>query len=184
MASTATSIASIWGIESNYSTQMGDRNVRAIDRDAGLRRPPPGLFQGRVPHRAGNPQPRRSASRTDARLLGRRVRADAVHADRLQALCRRRRRRRPPRRRRQPRRPDRLHRQQPQEGRLADRPELGLRGGAAAGLQLHAGGQGQGDDDRAVAAAGPQARRRQAVPGSRPRRPICWRRPAHRGRAS
>ena len=125
----------------------------AIDRDAGLRRPPPGLFQGRIPHRAGNPQPRRSASRADARLLGRRVRADAVHADRLQALRRGRRRRRPPRRRRQPRRPDRLDRQQPQEGRLAGRPELGLRGGAAGGLQFHAGGQGQGDDDRAVAAA-------------------------------
>ena len=106
----------------------------AIDRDAGLRRPPPGLFQGRIPHRAGNPQPRRSASRTDARLLGRRVRADAVHADRLQALRRRRRRRRPPRRRRQRRRPDCVDRQQPQEGRLAGRPDLGLRGGAAGGL--------------------------------------------------
>ena len=146
-------IASIWGIESNYSTQMGDRNVVQFDRDAGLRRPPPGLLQGRIPHRAGNPQPRRFASRTDARLLGRRVRADAVHADRLQALRRGRRRRRPPRRRRQPRRPDRLDRQQPQEGRLAGRPELGLRGGAAAGLQFHAGGQGQGDDDCAMAAA-------------------------------
>ena len=63
------------------------------------------------------------------------------------------RRRRPPRRRRQRRRPDRVDRQQPQEGRLADRPDLGLRGGAAGGLQFHAGGQGQGDDDRAVAAA-------------------------------
>ena len=127
-------IASIWGIESNYSTQMGDRNVLQVDGDAGLRRPPPGLFQGRIPHRAGNPQPRRSASRTDARLLGRRVRADAVHADRLQALRGRCRRRRPPRRRRQCRRPDRVDRQQPQEGRLAGRPELGLRGGAAGGF--------------------------------------------------
>ena len=36
-------------------------------RDAGLRRPPPGLLQGRIPHRARNPQPRRPASRTDAR---------------------------------------------------------------------------------------------------------------------
>ena len=31
---------------------------------------------------------------------------------------------------------------------------------------------------------GPQARRRQAVPAIRPTRPICWRRPAPRGRAS
>ena len=134
-------VASIWGIEFELLDADGRPQRGAIDRDAGLRRPPPGLFQGRIPHRAGNPQPRRSASRTDARLLGRRVRADAVHADRLQALRRRRRRRRPPRRRRQRRRPDRLDRQQPQEGRLADRPELGLRGGAAGGLQFHAGGQ-------------------------------------------
>ncbi len=39
-------IAAIWGIESNYSTQMGDRSVLQFDRDAGLHRPPPGLFQG------------------------------------------------------------------------------------------------------------------------------------------
>ena len=31
---------------------------------------------------------------------------------------------------------------------------------------------------------GNEAGRRQAVPGSRPRRPICWRRPARRGPAS
>ena len=98
----------------------------AIHRDAGLHRPPPGLFQGRIPLGAGNPAPWRSASRADARLLGRRVRPDAIHADRVQALCRRCRRRRPPRRGRRSRRPDRLHRQQPQEGRLADRPDLGL----------------------------------------------------------
>ena len=159
-------IASIWGIEFELLDADGRPQRAAIDRDAGLHRPPPGLFQGRIPHRAGNPQPRRSAARADARLLGRRVRADAVHADRVQALRRRRRWRRPPRRRRQRRRPDRLHRQQPQEGRLADRPDLGLRGRAAAGLQLHAGGPRQGDDDRAMGAAGPQARRRQAVPES------------------
>ena len=39
-------IASIWGIESNYSTQMGDRSVLQFHRDAGLHRPPPELFQG------------------------------------------------------------------------------------------------------------------------------------------
>ena len=81
-------VASIWGIESNYSTQMGDRNVVQSDRDARLHRPPPGLFQGRIPHRAGNPQSWRSASRTDARLVGRRVRADAVHADRRSSATR------------------------------------------------------------------------------------------------
>ena len=70
-------------------------------RDAGLHRPPPEILQGRVSGRAGNPASRRSAARTVARLLGRRVRADAVHADRVQALCGRCRRRRPPRRGRQ-----------------------------------------------------------------------------------
>ena len=39
-------VAAIWGIESNYSTQMGDRNVVKFDGDAGLRRPAAGLFQG------------------------------------------------------------------------------------------------------------------------------------------
>ena len=175
-------------VDLGHRIQLLDADGRpqraAIDRDARLHRPPPGLFQGRVPLRAGNPQSRRSAARADARLLGRRVRADAVHADRVQALRGRCRRRRPPRRRRQSRRPDRLHRQQSEEGRLADRPDLGLRGRAAEGFQFHAGGPRQGDDDRAMAAAGRHARRRQAVPESRPTRPICWRRPAPRGRAS
>ncbi len=39
-------IASIWGIESNYSTMMGDRSVLQFHRDAGLHRPPPEIFQG------------------------------------------------------------------------------------------------------------------------------------------
>ena len=39
-------IAAIWGIESNYSTQMGDRSVVQFDGDAGLRRAAAGLFQG------------------------------------------------------------------------------------------------------------------------------------------
>ena len=106
----------------------------AVHRDAGLRRPPPEIFQGRVFVGAGNRQPRRPAPRTDARLMGRRVRPDPVHADRVQALRGRRRRRRPPRRGRRCRRPDRLDRQQPEERRLAERPDLGLRGRAAQGF--------------------------------------------------
>ena len=39
-------VAAIWGIEINYSTQIGDRSVLQLDGDAGLHRPPPGLFQG------------------------------------------------------------------------------------------------------------------------------------------
>ena len=156
----------------------------AIHRDAGLHRPPPEIFQGRIPLGAGNPAPRRSAARADARLLGRRVRADAIHADRVQALRGRCRRRRPPRRGRQSRRPDRLDRQQSEEGRLADRPDLGLRGRGAQGLQLHAGGPRQGDDDRAMGASRPRRAPAASRSRIRPTRPICWRRPAPRGRAS
>ena len=94
-------------LDLGHRIQLLDANGRPqrpqFDGDAGLRRPPPGLLQGRVPHRARNPQPRRSASGTVARFLGRCVRADPVHADRLQALRRGRRRRWPPRRRRQSR---------------------------------------------------------------------------------
>ena len=41
-------IASIWGVESNYSTQMGDRSVLQSTATLGLHRPPPEIFQGRV----------------------------------------------------------------------------------------------------------------------------------------
>ena len=160
-------IAAIWGIESNYSTQMGDRSVLQSTATLACIGRRQAYFKDEFLSALEILQPRRSAPRTDARLLGRRVRADAIHADRVQALCGRCRRRRPPRRGRRSRRPDRLHRQQPQEGRLADRPDLGLRGRGAAGLQLHAGGPRQGDDDRAMGASRPQARRRQAVPASR-----------------
>ena len=119
-------IAAIWGIESNYSTQMGDRNVvqsTATLACVGRRQ---AYFKDEfltaleILNR-GDLRPEQMRG-SWAGAFG----ADAVHADRVQALRRRRRRRRPPRRRRQSRRPDRLHRQQPQEGRLADRPDLGL----------------------------------------------------------
>ena len=162
----------------------GRSQRRAIHRDAGLRRPPPEIFQGRIPLGAGNPASRRSASRADARLMGRRVRSHAVHADRVQALRGGCRRRRPPRRGRRRRRPDRLDRQQPEKGRLADRPELGLRGRGAAGLQLHAGGPRQGDDDSRSGSISASSARPTSRSRNRPRRPICWRPPAPRVPAS
>ena len=58
-------ITAIWGVESNYGTLGGDRAGAALDRDAGLRRPPPGLFPRRIPLRAGDPASRRSASRSN-----------------------------------------------------------------------------------------------------------------------
>ena len=57
-----------------------------LDRDARLRRPPPRLFPRRVPVGAGNPAARRCSAGAPDRILGRRFRSDAVHADVVQAL--------------------------------------------------------------------------------------------------
>ena len=131
MASTAMRSRRSGASNSNYSTQMGDRSVLQSTATLACIGRRQKYFRDEFLSALEILQPRRSAPRTDARLLGRRVRADAVHADRVQALRGRCRRRRPPRRGRRSRRPDRLHRQQPQEGRLADRPDLGLRGRGA-----------------------------------------------------
>ena len=72
----------------------------ALDGDLGLRRPPPRLFPRGVFVRARHPAARRHSARPPGRLLGRRIRPDAIHADDVQALRRRFRRRRPPRRHR------------------------------------------------------------------------------------
>ena len=64
------------------------------------------------------------------------------------------------------RRPDRLDRQQPQEGRLGAGRDLGLRGDRPQGLQLPAGRSQQAAHARRLAGARHQARRRQAVPAS------------------
>ena len=52
-----------------------------LDRDACLRRPPPRFFPRGVFVDAGNPAARRRAAGPPGRFLGRRVRADAIHAD-------------------------------------------------------------------------------------------------------
>ena len=91
-------ITAIWGVEFELQHARRRSPGAALDRDARLRRPPPGLFPRRVSLRAGNPASRRSAAGAAEGLVGRRVRADAVHADVVQALRRRFRRRRPPRR--------------------------------------------------------------------------------------
>ncbi len=54
-------IAAIWGIESKYSTHGRRPQCAALHRDARLRRPQAGLFQGRISERAGNPASRRPA---------------------------------------------------------------------------------------------------------------------------
>ena len=58
----------------------------------------------------------------------------------------------------------RLDRKQSQEGRLGDRPDLGLRGCRAQGLQLHAGRPIARDDDPGVGALRHPSRRRQGLP--------------------
>ena len=62
--------------------------------DARLRRPPPRFLSRRVSLGARNPAARRPQARAPDRLLGRRLRPDAVHADHVQTLCGRLRRRR------------------------------------------------------------------------------------------
>ena len=79
-------IAAIWGIEFELLHPDGRSQRIAIHSNAGLHRPSPKILQGRISLGAGNPASRRFASRADARLLGRRVRAHAIHADRIQAL--------------------------------------------------------------------------------------------------
>ena len=72
----------------------------ALDGDLGLRRPPPRLFPRGVLVGARHFAARRYRARPPGRLLGRRFRPDAIHADDVQALRRRFRRRRPARRHR------------------------------------------------------------------------------------
>ena len=64
-------IAAIWGVESNYSTQVGDRSVHPLDRDARLHRPPAGLFPRGISLRARDPRARRRAGRIISRARGR-----------------------------------------------------------------------------------------------------------------
>ena len=80
-------------------------------------------------------------------------------------------------------RPDRVHRQQSEEGRLGLGLDLGLRGRRAQGLQLHAGRPPQAAHARGVGSgsgcAAPAASRSRI----RRTRPICWCPPAMKDRA-
>ena len=84
----------------------------------------------------------------------------------------------------QPRRSDRLDRQQPEEGRLGPERELGLRGRHTEELQLSAGrplaGSSRLPSGKATASSAPAASRFRI----RTRKPTCWCRPAIRVRAS
>ena len=90
-------ITAIWGVESNYGTLGGDRPVLRSTATLACVGRRQAYFRDEflsaleILHR-GDLTPGAAE-----RLLGRRVRSDAVHADVVQALRRRLRRRRPPR---------------------------------------------------------------------------------------
>ena len=158
---------------------------RSLNRYARLHWPAAELFSRGISLRAGNPAARRRAARPPGRLLGGRVRPDAIHADGVQALRRRFRPRRPPRRGRTRFPTHRLHRQQSEERRLAHRPDLGLRGRGAGDVQFparrsRASTMSIRDWDRATASRAPTANRFRG----RTIAHFCWCRPACRGPAS
>ena len=156
----------------------------ALDRDVGLRRPPPRLFPRGIFVRARHPAARRHRARPSGRLLGRRLRPDAIHADDVQALRRRFRRRRPPRRHRLGAGRDRVHRQQSQNRRLGQRPDLGLRSHLAAEFRLSPRRPVKADDGARMAVSRRAARRRKAVSRMATSAPFCCCPPAHAGRRS
>ena len=131
-------IAAIWGVESNYSTLGGTRPVlrsTATLACVGRRRD---YFREEFLSTLDILQRGDVPADHLHRLLGRRVRPDAIHADHVQALCGRLRRRRPSRHCQLGAGPDRFDRQQSETGRLGAGPDLGLRSRAAAEFRLHA----------------------------------------------
>ena len=152
-----------------------------LDGDARLRRPPPRLFPRRIPVDARYLAARRRQARTPDRLLGRRLRPDPVHADDVQALRRRLRWRWPSRRGRFGRRCHRFDVEQFENGRMGRRSKLGLRGRAAAKLQLSPRRSLAPDDRRPMASPRNCARRRQAVSARRPIVLFCCCLPVHAG---
>ena len=89
-------ITAIWGVETNYGTNVGDRPVLRSTATLACIGRRQRYFRDEF--LAALEIVSRGDIRADrsGRLLGRRFRPDAVHADRVQALCRRFRPRRPP----------------------------------------------------------------------------------------
>ncbi len=80
-------VAAIWGVEFELR-HVGRRSLRgALDRNACLRRPPPQLFPRGILVGARDTATRRCSARASDRIVGRRVRSDAIHADVIQTLC-------------------------------------------------------------------------------------------------
>ncbi len=134
---------------------------------ARLRRPPAELFSRRISLGAGDSPARRCQARPPGRFLGGRVRADAIHADRVQKICRGFRPRWASRRGRLGARHHRLDRQQLEARRLGARANLGLRSGGAGEFQFSARRPFASDDDPRLGAPRACAPRRQTVPARR-----------------
>ena len=86
-------VLAIWGVESNYGTAPGTRNVIRSLATLDARRPAPAAV---LAHRAGarlaHPAARRHRARRDARVMGRRHGPHPVHAVDVQSPRRRSRR--------------------------------------------------------------------------------------------
>ena len=79
-------LTAIWGIEFELRPARRRAAGRSVDGDACLHRASAELFSRRIPDRARNHRPWRRAGGADERILGGRVRANAIHADGVQAL--------------------------------------------------------------------------------------------------
>ena len=73
-------LAAIWGVEFEFRGGHGQAPARAVAVDAHLLRRARGLFPLRIGGDPEDHRPRRRAGREADRVLGRSVRADAVHA--------------------------------------------------------------------------------------------------------
>ena len=157
------------GSNSNFGTEMGKRPlVQSLSTLAcfGERA---GYFRSELMATLEDHRPRRHSGRQAGRLMGRRVRADAVHALEL-SQARGRRRRRAARHRRFGRRRARLDRQLFRQVRLALRRALGLRGQAAAGLFRPLRAQGEAAD---VGLGGARDRADRRAPARRRAKRAC-----------
>ena len=157
-------IAAIWGVETKYGTVAGERPVirsTATLACVGRRQ---AYFKDEF--LAALEILQRGDIRPDqlkgswAGAFG----ATAVHADGIQALCGRFRRRRAARCRRLRARRGRLDGEPSEEGRMGRGPDLGLRGRAAAGLQLSVRRSGAPADHARMDAARHHAPRRGFIP--------------------
>ena len=82
-------IVSFWGLESDFGANMGNYRFARLARLAGLRLPARRSFSRAAARRAPPDPARRSASRRDDRLLGRRARPDPDDAVGILPICRR-----------------------------------------------------------------------------------------------